>query len=105
MLTLQTKEVAIAAAASGANAIVAAVSGKKIRVLGLLLSSSGIVNAKWQSAASDKTGLTYMIASTSYVLPVSHVGWFETNVGEALNLNLSAAIAVGGVLVYQEIIA
>jgi hypothetical protein len=91
----------IAASSSGANAIVAAAgASNKIRVLAVQLTSSGTVNAKWQSASTDKTGLAYFVANTGYVLPYNPLGWFETAANEALNLNLSAAIAVGGSITY-----
>lgn len=102
---LARKFAKIAAAGSGNNTVVAAVAGKKIRVLGYKLSAVGTVNAKWQSAAggTDLTGLNYMVANTQVVVPYNPAGWFETIAGELLNLNLSAAIAVGGELVYVEI--
>lgn len=93
----------IAAASSGANEVVAAVTGKKIRVLGYLLSSAGTVNAKWQSASTDLTGLHYTVANVQVPVAFSPVGHFETASGEALNLNLSGAVAVGGYLVYVEV--
>jgi hypothetical protein len=42
---------------SATGEVVAAVSGKKIRVLAARLSAAGTVNTKWQSASTDKTGL------------------------------------------------
>ncbi len=99
------KFVAIAASSSGNNTVLAAVTSKKIRVLALSLVSSGTVNAKWQSGASgtDKTGLAYLVANTGYVLPFNPAGWFETASNTLLNLNLSAAVAVGGCLTYIEV--
>lgn len=102
---LTPKFAPIAAASSGNNTVVAAVSGKKIRVLAVQLISSGTVNAKWQTAAggTDLTGLAYLVANAGYVLPFNPVGWFETAAGALLNLNLSAAIAVGGSVTYVEV--
>jgi hypothetical protein len=97
------KCVPIAASASGANVLVAAVSGKKLRVHGFSLSFSGTANGKFTSAASDITGLYYGLASTQVVVPNSELGYFETAAGEALGINLSAAIAVGGVVCYSEV--
>lgn len=96
----------IAAASSGANAIVAAVAGRRIRVVGFLLSFSGTVNAKWQSASTDLSGLYYGVANTvveGAPFPEQiggQSGHFETAQGAALNLNLSGAVAVGGHLAY-----
>ena len=105
MAAIKTK--AIACSSSGANAVVAAVSGKAIKVLGYVLTASAAVNAKWQSASTDLTGLSYFLSTApdKLVAPVIRQGsghWFKTAVGEALNLNLSGAVAVGGHLVYQE---
>lgn len=91
-------------AGSGDNEVVALVSGKKIRVLAYNFVASGAVNAKWRSGTTDITGLTYMdAAGKGKVAPFSPVGWFETAASEALNLNLSGAVAVGGEVVYVEI--
>ncbi len=104
-LGLQTvKRASIQVASSGANAIVAAVASRRIRVLQYLINAAGAVNAKWQSAANDKTGLHYMGAAGDGAAPgYCPVGMFETNVNEALNLNLSAAVAVGGWVIYVEV--
>lgn len=95
----------IAASGSGNNTIVPAVNPKKIRVLALSLSANGTVNAKFQDGAggTDLTGLTYMVVNSGIVLPFNPVGWFETSSNTLLNLNLSAAIAVGGSLTYIEV--
>ena len=77
-------------------------TGYKICVIGAKLMAAGSVNAKWQSAATDLTGLSYLVAGGGEVLPHNPAGWFETVAGEALNLNLSAAVAVGGHITYIE---
>ncbi len=104
------KYAAISASGSGANAIVAAVPGKRIRVAGYVLSFGGTVNAKWQSASTDLSGLIYGLAATfAQAAPMpkgergGQAGHFETAAGEALNLNLSGAVAVGGHLAYEEV--
>lgn len=90
----------ISASASGDNQIVAAVAGKKIRVLQWSFASNGTVSAKWRSGTTDLTGsrplIQYAMASGSF----SPVGRFETAVNQALNLNLTGAIGVGGELAY-----
>ena len=96
----------IAASGNGNNTVVAAVTGKKIRVLAYNFMANGTVNAKWQSGAggTDLTGLKYLVANTGLVAPFNPVGWFETAAAALLNLNLSAGIAVGGELVYVTVI-
>jgi hypothetical protein len=103
LTALTPKFAVISASSSGANAIVSAVTDKKIRVLGYNFISNGDVNAKWQSATTDKTGLKYLTQYTGLVAGFNPLGWFETASNEALNLNLSAAIAVGGEIVYIEV--
>jgi len=90
---------------SASGTIVAAVGGKKIRVLAYVLSFSGSVNAKFQShvTPTDLTGLIYGAAGIVAQSGFSPVGHFETIVGEALDLNLSAGTAVGGHVIYDTI--
>lgn len=95
---------AIAAAGAGDNAIVAAVAGKKIRVTRYELSPSAAVNAKWRSGTTDVTGLLYMAAAGDDKDGDSAADGrdflFETVAGQALNLNLSGAVPVGGFVDY-----
>lgn len=107
---LTPKFAAIAAATSGDNTLVAAVVGKKIRVLALMLVAAGSVNAYFTSAAGGtvifggSTNKIALVANTGFVLPFSPVGWFEnSSTNQLLNLNLSAAVAVSGGLVYVEV--
>lgn len=99
---------AIAASASGDNEVVPAMAGTKIRVVGGVKSFGGTVNAKWKSGAStDLTGLYYGILGSQVPLDYGPEGMggmrghFETAAGEALNLNLSGNVAVGGHVVYE----
>lgn len=102
--SLTPKFAVISESSSGNNEVVAAVSGKKIRVLQWIVSASAAVNFKWRTASTDITGLFYASAAGAGAggafCPVGH---FETADDEALNLNLSGAVAVGGSVVYVEI--
>jgi hypothetical protein len=102
---LTPKFATITASSSGATTIVALVASKKIRVLSMALTANAAVNAKWQShtTPTDKTGLFYLGAQGGFVLPYNPKGWFETVAGEALDINLSGAVAVGGMLSYVEV--
>ncbi|MCW2228085.1 hypothetical protein QIH87_49865 (plasmid) [Bradyrhizobium elkanii] len=103
---LTPKFTKIAVSSSGATTVVALVSAKKIRVLAAYLSPNAAVNIKFQSHATptDLTGLHYATnQGNGLVLPFNPVGWFETVAGEALDINLSGAVAVGGTLVYVEV--
>lgn len=100
------KRAVVAATAAGDNTLVAAVAGKQIRVLGLVLVASGGANTvRLESAAGGTalTGLMDLAADGQLILPFSVGGWCETVAGQLLNLELSAATAVGGVLAYVEV--
>ena len=103
---LPFKYAVISASSSGNNTLVAAVTGKKIRVVAYNFMGAGAVNAKFQSGAggTDLTGLKYLDAAGGGICaPYNPAGWFETAVATLLNLNLSTDIAVGGELVYVEV--
>ncbi len=92
----------IAASSSGINEIVAAVTGFRIRVLAYNYVVNAGVNVAWRSGATTAIGgLGYWDAQgKGKVAPHNKHGWFQTAAGEALNLNLSGAVAVGGELTY-----
>lgn len=103
---LTPKFKAISASSSGANTVVAAVTSKKIRVLAWDAKVNGAVNFKWQShvTPTDLTGLYYCNGQGDGVARAFNpLGYFETVAGEALDLNLSGAVGVGGVLTYVEV--
>ena len=103
---LTPKFAVIDAATSGDNTLVAAVTGKKLRVLSLFLVSAGAVNVRFESGASG-TALTGQMnlsgAGEGFALPFNPVGWFETASAALLNAELSAAISVDGALTYVEV--
>jgi len=90
---------------SGNNTIVAAVSGKKIKVLSVLLVAAGDVDVRFESGASG-TALTGQMSlaadGNGFVLPPASPGhhWLETAAGALLNLELSGAVYVDGLVVY-----
>ena len=99
------KHAAIDAASSGNNTLVAAVSGKKIRVLALFITMTGtLVTIRFEDGAGG-TALTGQMGPTAgqpIVLPFSPVGWFETSDATLLNMELSGAQSVDGALTYIE---
>ena len=101
----QQLSVVIDHAASGDNEIVAAVAGKQIRVLSILAQSAGIVTMRFESGAGGDalTGQMAQIAQSGFSLTYNSSGWFKTNPGEALSLELSAAVKIAGVLNYDLI--
>lgn len=104
--TQAAKRAVIDAAGNGDNTLVAAVTGKKIRVYACFLIMTGTaVTIRFESAAGG-TALTGQMQPTQgggFVLPYNPLGWFETLSGELLNLELSGAQSVDGVLVYSEV--
>ena len=105
------KSAVISASSNGDNTLVAAVTNRRIRVLGFVLTFSGAVNAKFTdgAAGSALTGLLYGVGTAPIpvtapcVPPVvgSQPGWFATSQGNALVLNLSSGVAVGGFVLYD----
>jgi len=96
----------IDAATSGDNTLVAAVTGKKIRVLAGSLTMTGTaVTIRFESAAGG-TALTGQMTPTqgsTITVPFCPLGHFETVAGELLNLELGGAQSVDGWLVYIEV--
>ena len=99
------KRAVIDAASSGNNTLVAAVTGKKIRVLALAITMTGTaVTIRFEDGAGG-TALTGQMQPTqgqTVTLPFNPVGWFETSAATLLNLELGGAQSVDGVLVYIE---
>lgn len=105
-VALTPKFATISTSSSGATTVVAAVTGKRIRVLAWDLKVNAAVNFKWQShvTPTDLTGLYYNSGQGDGVARAFNpVGYFQTVSGEALDINLSGAVAVGGVLTYVEV--
>ena len=106
---LTPKFAAIAAATSGDNTLVSAVSGKKIRVLALSAVVSAATNIYFTSGAAGtvifggSTNKINLAANSGLVLGFNPVGWFETASGQALVVNLSAGNSFSGGLVYIEV--
>lgn len=104
LTALTPKFAAISASASGDTVVVAAVASKKIRVVSYMFQSAGAVDVRFRSgAATNLTGALPNAANTGAAAGFSPVGHFETVAGEALNINLSAAVAVGGHVAYVEV--
>jgi hypothetical protein len=103
------KFAAINASASGGNTIVAAVAGKRIRVVSYVIVAAGSVTATWQSASTALSGPMSLAASggasasIGIMTPGGAYGLFQTESGEALNLSLGGAVNVAGHLCYLEI--
>jgi len=93
----------ISVSSAGDSQLVAAVANKRIRVINYALMANGTVNVKFRGGADDKTGLLYLVANAGVAPGEARYGHFQTGLGQALNINLSAAIAVGGHLTYVAV--
>lgn len=101
--TSDIKFAPINATLSGDNTLVALVASTIIRLVSITLSASGQVNAKFKSGAgTDISGLLYFDTRGGLVNPEASRGLLQTAAGEALVLNLSSAVTVGGFLSYVE---
>ncbi len=82
------------------NVVVAAVTGKKIRVLSYTMNAAGALNTiAWQSASTALSGV-FDYADMATVSAESEYGLFETAAGEALNITMTAAALVAGHVSY-----
>lgn len=100
VLMLDTIKVPVSETTSGDHTVVAADADQKIRVISVSLLASGNVDIQWKSAAGVITGVYPVPRRGGYVLPENQSGWFETDINEALVLNMSAAVTLGGSLTY-----
>ena len=108
LIMREAKTESVNATGSGNTELVGAVSGFKIRVIGLVVTNraASTIAVKFQSASSDITG------SGPHVLAVDGGGWardaqagahlFETAAGQALNVNLSGSGDVMVDVTYYE---
>lgn len=102
---LTPKFASISASSSGNNTLVAAVVGKKIRVLSYSIVAAGAVTTAFQDGAggSAKSGPMSFGANGGITVPFSPVGHFETTANTLLNLSLGGAVSVAGHLCYVEV--
>lgn len=97
-------------AASQTDAVgVAAVTGKKIRVLGLVLhggdtaGSAVTLNTKPSGAGTAISPVFELGINQSVVLPQSDNGWFETTAGQGLSITTGAGSTTGIQIIYVEV--
>ena len=87
----------------GSNEVIAAVAGRRIRVVGLAVITTLANAVKFMSAATDISATLPLGANGGVVLPFNEHGWFQTSEGEALNINLGTATSTGVQVVYQAL--
>lgn len=94
------KKALISLAATGD--VVAAVTGKKIRVVEFCIVAAGAVTANFESGTTDITGVMSLITGVP-VFGNTPFGCFETAAGAALRLTLGGSVQVSGWVNYQEL--
>ncbi len=105
--SLQVRYAPFSVSGAGDNTVVAGVADFKIRVLSYLLAPNGVVDIRWESG----TGSVYLtgggtgagripLAANEKVQDQDPYGVFETDSGDALNLNTSGAVVINGRVTY-----
>jgi hypothetical protein len=96
--------VAINASSSGNNTIVASVAGRRIVVTKYKIVAAGAVTVTFESSGGTVLdGPCAYAANGGVCEPDSENGHFSTLPGEALVLNLSGAVQVGGHVKYAVV--
>ena len=101
---LTPKYAVINVAGAGNNTLIAAVSGKNIRVLAYTIVVGAAVNVSFEDGAGGTalTGVMELPANGGVSVPFCPVGHFETSDTTLLNLQLSGAVSVDGHITYVE---
>ena len=99
----EIKDAVISITGSGQQVVVAAVPGKKIRVVSFWIIVDAATAVTWQNGTTDITGAAPLAINGGWVVDFSPVGHFETAVGAALNIELgtSSANAKGSVNYFE----
>jgi len=91
----------IATSSQNGVEIVAAVANKKIVVVSWNVMAAGTTSVKWQSATTDISGLYPLLANIGVVVDHSVPDFgLKTVAGQALNINNSQAVQIGGYVSY-----
>jgi hypothetical protein len=91
---------AISADALGTNELVAGVAALRIRVVSLVLVASGGANTVHLVGEVALTGEMDIADNGQLTMLYNPAGWCEAGTGEPLNLELSDATLVAGMLTY-----
>lgn len=91
----------ISVSTSGDNTIVVAVAGFRVRVVRYSFKVAAAVNVTWKSSvAGALTGPLVCSAAGDGIAEREPAGIVQTAIGEALVLNLSGGVSVGGSVTY-----
>jgi hypothetical protein len=99
----QVKFAKIDTAASGDTALVAAVAGSKLTVIGFFLTSTSALSITFKSGSTALSGAMAVAAlGTLAVAGSPSAPLFQAAAGSALNINLSGSTQVSGSIAYIE---
>jgi hypothetical protein len=87
---------------SGDNTILAGATGYQYHVRQMFLVPSGDTTIQFKSAANILAGGMQLVGNTVFQLELSDMPWFTTNTGEALIINSSAAVQIGGRMTLEK---
>lgn len=96
-------EVLIDTAASGDTTLLAGAAGFRYLVRQVFLVPTTAVTVTFKSGSNKLTGAMALAATAIFQLEYNEMPWMTTNTGEALIINLGAAIQVGGRLVLDKV--
>ena len=103
-LTELTPKFALIGAGTATGTVVAAVGGKKIRVVRFTVDMPSAGTVTWRSGATDISGSITLPGSAPWSGAYCPVGHFETAVGSALILGLAGGpVYAGGMVTYLEV--
>jgi hypothetical protein len=97
---LDVEFAAIDQSSSGDTTVVGAVTGKTIRVLGFWTVVGGATALQWKDGAAVDLSGSFALATNGGCAIENQFGIMDTTNGQALILNSSAAVAVGGTVTY-----
>ena len=74
-----------------------------MRITNFWLTFVSPCSVKFRSDTNDKTGAIVGTTNTVFVAPYNPMGWFETDAGAALNVDLSIGALVTGQITYTKL--
>lgn len=95
------------AASTTDGALVAAVAGRKIKVLSFFVGGQGtattfVFNSKGAGAGTAITGTATVPATNITTFAATTTGWFQTNTGEGLTVTTGVGATIGVNVAYIE---
>lgn len=86
---------------AGTSELVAGVAGKKITVHAIAFTVSGAGTVTFKSDSTSLTGDIALDDKGGFVLSMDGIAYFETAIGEDLDVTLATSTSMQGFLVYD----